>query len=136
MTHASQPMKQRIVRKEVRGYGKIQRVLFGFKPTPQLQDIAEKLRARGYEVAFLPTAEHARRGAVGRTDTAIVVPLASEADGGFLTTAKIVTALPTAKVVLVSPFEDDRVRQFAEFIDANVTFESDGPELLLKTILN
>jgi hypothetical protein len=138
MTKASQPRKLRlehINRDTAHGYEIIRRVVFGIKPNGFAKFAADRLRASGYEIAFAPSAEDARRSAVGRVDTAVVVPLATEAEGGFLTMAKIVTALPTAKVILVAPAADERISQFAEFIDAKIAFETDGPEALFAAVM-
>lgn len=117
----------------VRGFETISRVLFGTTPTELVRTTAEMLRKRGYTVEFVAGSEAARRGAVGRTDTAVVVPV--QPDASLLLTAKIVTALPTAKVILLAPAEDERVEQFAEFVDANIAFETDGAEELLAAVI-
>lgn len=135
MTMAQKQRNQhRISCQEARGYGKIERIVFGVSESPLTRSVAEALRLRGYQVEFVPGAEEARRRAVGRTDTAVVVSVIP--NSSLLSTAKIVTALPTAKVILLAPIEDERAEQFAEFIDASIAFETDRPEKFLRAVLN
>ncbi len=134
MTNAMRPLKQRIVNEKLRGYSKISRVVFGVPQTAETLEVATTLTSAGYTVVYVNTAEQARLSAVGHTDTAVIVPVATEDEGGLLTTAKIVTALPTAKVILFTLIEDERVAQFAEFIDAKIAFASDGPAALLAAV--
>jgi hypothetical protein len=55
---------------------------------------------------------------------------------GLLATAKIITSLPNARIVLLAPQDDERVRQFAEFLDANIAFETGTGQELLAAILS
>ncbi|CAN5450601.1 hypothetical protein BH11PLA2_BH11PLA2_28560 [soil metagenome] len=118
----------------VRGYSTITRVVLGLGDHPSVIELRQLLQARGLTVETAANAEAARKLAVGSKITAVVIPVAEQACGGLLATAKIVTALPTAKIVLVSPLPDERVEQFAEFIDAAVVFESDGLAAIVNAI--
>ena len=135
MTLSSQPRKLRIVKQAPRGYGKITRVVFGVPENVTFTGVALDLAAAGLDVSFTASADNARKSAVGRTDTAVVVPVANEAEGDLLATAKIVTALPTAKIIFLAAQEDERVAQFAEFMDAKIVYAVDGPAPLVKAIV-
>lgn len=113
----------------------IRRVVFGIPETPAVSEAACALGLAGLEVTFAESAEEARRLAIGHSETAVVVPLAKESEGGLLATAKLVNALPAAKVVLVAPQQDDRVALFADFIDAKVAWLTSGPSGLIAAIM-
>jgi DNA-binding MurR/RpiR family transcriptional regulator len=109
-------------------------VVLGLGSSPGTQALASALIARGLNVESVADAETARRLAVGRKDTAVVIPVAPQSQGGLLATAKIVTSLPTAKVILVTPLPDERVEAFAEFIDATLVVERDGWNTIVDAI--
>jgi DNA-binding NarL/FixJ family response regulator len=113
----------------------VERVVFGMRPSISVAVAAESLRKSGIEVAFEANAEAARKRAHGHTNTVIVFEVAPEVEGGLLTTAKLITATPDACVVLTAPATDDHLIDFADFIDAGIAFETDGPEALVKAIL-
>lgn len=113
----------------------IRRVVFGTTPDAVTGRVADRLRIDGLEVLFARSAEAARRYALGRTDTAVVVPVAFDADGGLLATAKVVTALPRIKVVIWAPHDDERLHQFAELIGAVFVSEDGGADQLWSAIV-
>lgn len=113
----------------------IRRVVFGIPETAAVSEAACALGLSGLEVTFAESAEEARRLAIGHPETAVVVPLAAESEGGLLATAKLVNALPAAKVVILAPQKDRRVALFADFIDAKVAWKTSGPSGLIAAIM-
>jgi hypothetical protein len=118
----------------LRGTGPVKTVVLGLCNAATAAALKAALSPRGLTVVTAAGPEDARQRALGQRDTAVVIPVADQAHGGLLATAKIVTALPTCKVVLVAPQHDERVEAFAEFIDATVVFETDGLTAIVNAI--
>jgi DNA-binding response OmpR family regulator len=70
----------------------------------------------GWRVCSADTSEELRAKAHGNRAAAVVLPVsAADAESGFLTCAKLVQALPNARLVLVGPAskKNERLARFA-----------------------
>jgi hypothetical protein len=111
------------------------RVVIALDAGPDRDALAALFAGRGLKVEIVHHRDDVRRIAGHRTDTAVILPVAPQSEGGLLATAKVVNAMPTARVVLVTPLPDERVAAFAEFMDTAIVFTSDGLQAIADTVV-
>jgi DNA-binding response OmpR family regulator len=93
------------------------KVIIGAVGEPLATDLAAHFAKLGWRVKRVTDGDDARRHATHCRAHAVVLPVESFAESGFLACAKLAMSLPKARVVLVGEDSDDNER-FALFAGA------------------
>jgi DNA-binding response OmpR family regulator len=94
---------------------------------------AEYLYLMGLDVCSAASAEALHSLAVRSRTAAVVLPVETAGESGFLTCAKLRLSRPKLKVVLVGK-PTARSERFARFLGADFTTEADAADAVMKLI--
>lgn len=101
---------------------------FGFRLAPLLRDL-------GWEVHTAADGAEARRLAHGKRPSAVLLPVESEDESGYLTCAKLRQCLPRVRVVLVGREKTVEGVRFADFVGAALATEATVVDELHRLVL-
>jgi len=93
------------------------KVILGDVGEPLASDLAAHFARRGWRTKTAANSDDARRAAAACRAYAVILPVESFAESGFLACAKLVLGLSKARVVLVGPDSEENER-FALFAGA------------------
>ena len=98
--------------------------------------LADQLRRLGYDVHTAATTDAAVRLVMKKNPTAILLPAdVPGGESGYLTSAKLRSAKPRLKVVLMSATRNDRDARMAKFVGASLVAESAAADEVAKLVV-
>jgi DNA-binding response OmpR family regulator len=92
-------------------------VVLALPESPVTRETAERLRASGWRVHRVADGEALRRLACRMTPEVVVLPADGTDESGWLTCAKLLTAIPRPRVIVVGELTADAA-ELARFIGA------------------
>jgi biotin carboxylase len=96
--------------------------------------VAEQFRKLEWDVCAVPTSEDLACAVLARRPSAVVIPVETGWETGYLLAAKLRKAKPRMKVVLVAPTRTAEAERFAKFVGATLVAETDGAAKLVSAV--
>ena len=111
---------------------KVPRVVLGGEPG-FAAGTADMLRRIGWDVCMASTSDDLYDFAVRKNPLAVMLPVETAGESGYLTCAKLRLTRPKLKVLLIGE-PTERARQMAGFVGANLTSEANAVDAVMKLI--
>jgi hypothetical protein len=96
--------------------------------------LAEQLRKLDWDVFAVQADEGIACTVLARRPSAVVIPVETGWESGYLLAAKLRKAKPKLKVVLVAPARSADAERFAKFVGATLVAEVDGAGRLVGAV--
>ncbi len=106
-------------------------VLVGGTATTPIQ---ERFRQLDWDVSHLPTGDDLTCSVLARRPSAVLIPVETGWESGYLITAKLKKSKPKMRVVLVAPNRTPEAERFARFVGAVLVAETDGVGRLVAAV--
>lgn len=88
--------------------------------------VAEQLRALDWDVHNIPTGDDLACTVLMRRPNAVLLPVETGWETGYLVAAKLRKAKPKMRIVLVAPVRTSQAERFAKFVGAILVTEKEG----------
>jgi DNA-binding LytR/AlgR family response regulator len=96
--------------------------------------VAEQLRNLDWDVQNLPITERLICAVLARKPAAVVLPIATGRESGYLLAAKLRAGKKKPRVVLVAPSRTADAEHFAKFVGAALITEKDEPSRFVQAV--
>jgi hypothetical protein len=96
--------------------------------------LSDAFRKLDWDLYSVPAGSEIACSVLARRPSAVILPIETGWESGYLLAAKLRSAKPKLKVVLVTPTRHPEAERFARFVGAALVAETDGTNRLVRSV--